>query len=243
MYEQIDDPPIVEGAVRVDAIKEHPIEIDSVIQGCRICYDFTSVPPNELISPCGCKGSLQYIHRDCLTHWRQSRADRYPLPLRNYDDALKCEICHKKYMIRTPLEFKRSFRVQVTLDILLIFSALNIFYFGLGFGFAYGANVKLSKSFEAHTVANAYVLGFLITHAILGFIYLVAALVTSSDNHTCVCFYWGGGGGNSDCGDSNDGGACCVVLIFLAVIGVLGTFLIVFFDVYEKRKKQYSLGQ
>ncbi|KAH7426556.1 hypothetical protein KP509_10G005900 [Ceratopteris richardii] len=38
---------------------------------CRICLEFeTCVPGDELISPCQCKGTQQFVHRECLDHWR-----------------------------------------------------------------------------------------------------------------------------------------------------------------------------
>jgi len=37
---------------------------------CRFCFDETSTVQNPLWSPCDCRGSVKYIHRDCLRHWR-----------------------------------------------------------------------------------------------------------------------------------------------------------------------------
>ncbi|RWS19525.1 uncharacterized protein B4U80_14413 [Leptotrombidium deliense] len=34
---------------------------------CRIC--FTQENQEEMIAPCGCKGSIEYIHIDCLKRW------------------------------------------------------------------------------------------------------------------------------------------------------------------------------
>lgn len=39
-------------------------------QECKICFEHTNLPSNPLISPCACKGSQKYIHRQCLNTWR-----------------------------------------------------------------------------------------------------------------------------------------------------------------------------
>ena len=41
---------------------------------CRICLE--SDHPQDLIAPCLCKGSAQWVHRDCLNHWRTHEKDR-----------------------------------------------------------------------------------------------------------------------------------------------------------------------
>jgi len=46
-------------------------EIDAATAACcRICLESESEPGDELISPCMCKGTQQFVHRSCLDHWR-----------------------------------------------------------------------------------------------------------------------------------------------------------------------------
>ena len=53
---------------------------------CRICQETSS--RGLLIAPCSCKGSIKWVHRECLDKWRQtSGADR----------LLKCTICGTFY--------------------------------------------------------------------------------------------------------------------------------------------------
>ncbi|XP_041460185.1 E3 ubiquitin-protein ligase MARCHF8-like isoform X2 [Lytechinus variegatus] len=53
---------------------------------CRICHDVTDVSGNKkLITPCGCTGSAQYIHKQCLQKWTRLKG------------ASTCEICNKSY--------------------------------------------------------------------------------------------------------------------------------------------------
>eukprot|EP00820_Chromera_velia_P028378 Cvel_11634.t1-p1 / transcript=Cvel_11634.t1 / gene=Cvel_11634 / organism=Chromera_velia_CCMP2878 / gene_product=E3 ubiquitin-protein ligase MARCH7, putative / transcript_product=E3 ubiquitin-protein ligase MARCH7, putative / location=Cvel_scaffold737:888-1744(-) / protein_length=58 / sequence_SO=supercontig / SO=protein_coding / is_pseudo=false len=48
---------------------------------CRVCQD----GDGELIVPCDCKGSVKYVHRQCLDKWRSSGVN--PMSL------TRCEIC------------------------------------------------------------------------------------------------------------------------------------------------------
>jgi hypothetical protein len=50
---------------------------------CRICLDSEWC----LISPCDCKGTVQYVHLECLKKWR------------TISKRFKCEICNSYYQI------------------------------------------------------------------------------------------------------------------------------------------------
>uniref|UniRef100_A0A0N4Z948 RING-CH-type domain-containing protein n=1 Tax=Parastrongyloides trichosuri TaxID=131310 RepID=A0A0N4Z948_PARTI len=51
---------------------------------CRICFDGS---PKEMISPCRCRGSCQFVHNDCLTKWYESSGRG------------SCEICKYEFLI------------------------------------------------------------------------------------------------------------------------------------------------
>lgn len=36
---------------------------------CRICQIAGGSPANPLLEPCGCVGSLQFVHQECLKKW------------------------------------------------------------------------------------------------------------------------------------------------------------------------------
>ncbi|CDK29211.1 unnamed protein product [Kuraishia capsulata CBS 1993] len=56
---------------------------------CRICR-CESTPEDPLYHPCKCKGSIKYIHQDCLMEWlAHSKKDSV------------CDICHEKYHFTT----------------------------------------------------------------------------------------------------------------------------------------------
>ena len=38
---------------------------------CKICFDSSNSSDNPLINPCNCKGTIEYIHKECLEKWIQ----------------------------------------------------------------------------------------------------------------------------------------------------------------------------
>lgn len=53
---------------------------------CRICLE----EGGDLFSPCLCKGSVKYVHRECLDKW-----------LATAEDPLRCTICRATYLRRS----------------------------------------------------------------------------------------------------------------------------------------------
>ena len=51
---------------------------------CSICYG--NVSEGVLINPCLCKGTLEWVHEDCLQNWRKEAPD-----------CSRCSICKYKY--------------------------------------------------------------------------------------------------------------------------------------------------
>jgi len=75
---------------------------------CRFCL--TPDVPSNLISPCHCKGSVQFIHQSCLQNWLRERFRRQYRSLVKRTAAggtgLKCELCHSEFhgeLSNTPL--------------------------------------------------------------------------------------------------------------------------------------------
>lgn len=91
---------------------------------CRICLE--NIPEN-LISPCNCKGTSAYIHESCLKKWI----------MLNYksNSDLKCEICGHEYKLITKYYWTinlnrgldENFKCCISIPILLsIFIAMII---------------------------------------------------------------------------------------------------------------------
>jgi hypothetical protein len=52
---------------------------------CRFCWQPATIDANPLISPCECRGSVQYVHLECMKRWRQ---------ITPYEDFVqRCQLC------------------------------------------------------------------------------------------------------------------------------------------------------
>lgn len=59
---------------------------------CRICLG--DEDDGHLISPCLCKGTMRFVHVDCLTQWRTTS--------QNKDSFFACDSCQYQYSFRRP---------------------------------------------------------------------------------------------------------------------------------------------
>lgn len=90
---------------------------------CRICREAGS--KEDLLTTCGCKGTMKYIHLSCLEHWLAE------------SDSTKCELCSFQYQtVRTPkysiiksviLWLQNPGRRRDAREIMLDFLALIVF--------------------------------------------------------------------------------------------------------------------
>lgn len=88
---------------------------------CRCCLEIDH--PEDMIVPCLCSGSIKYVHRRCLNHWRTIS----PNPL----SLTRCDICHAKYTFRTKAQRPScipwlKFIICITFDIGIILVAWQV---------------------------------------------------------------------------------------------------------------------
>jgi len=62
---------------------------------CRICLDHEDTPSNPLLRPCRCRGSMAYVHRNCLNEWR--RQSIHP------NSIYQCDTCKFEYRFATAI--------------------------------------------------------------------------------------------------------------------------------------------
>jgi hypothetical protein len=58
---------------------------------CRICL--SEDEQKDIIAPCDCKGSIQYVHKECLQKWVDVK------------HSLKCGLCKKKYDVKLKVNY------------------------------------------------------------------------------------------------------------------------------------------
>jgi len=64
---------------------------------CRICLLEGSTEDDPLISPCACKGSIEYVHLGCLRHWIKGRLNFSDNSTSFFYRPLACELCKAVY--------------------------------------------------------------------------------------------------------------------------------------------------
>ena len=69
------------------------IEANAIV--CRICLDHEDTPSNPLLRPCHCKGSMAYVHRNCLNKWRRRSI--------NPNSIYQCDTCKFEYRFATAI--------------------------------------------------------------------------------------------------------------------------------------------
>ncbi|KAK9719442.1 hypothetical protein K7432_004778 [Basidiobolus ranarum] len=82
---------------------------------CRICYGGLDDEPSfgKLISPCKCKGTMKYVHLQCLNSWRLASGGK---------SFFECDSCHYKYNFqRTTMAKAATNPLVLTLCSLLVF--------------------------------------------------------------------------------------------------------------------------
>jgi len=72
---------------------------------CRICLQCSSDTDGQLIAPCSCRGSMEFVHVGCLQHWMRARTTSSE-GKRSFTYKLQtCELCKAPYpMHYTTLE-------------------------------------------------------------------------------------------------------------------------------------------
>ncbi len=84
---------------------------------CRICFDSEETPSNPLLRPCRCRGSMAYVHCECLNEWRRQSV--------NPKSFYECDTCKFKYQFGTAMGPDR-FTIARVLAWPLVIHALSI---------------------------------------------------------------------------------------------------------------------
>lgn len=194
---------------------------------CYICLQ-----ENDLFRPCGC---TKLVHKKCLDEWRRYQLNTVPYPLlkNKYKNFQRCEICNAFYRDKLELDKPRfSFRTMVFIDIFSICILLAVCYIGFGTFLHY-----MDFRVRNNDVENIALIGFVTTHVLLSLFYIFIWLIReeSMPNYWC-CMFTSSVGGT----ESSDITVCifCLVLFVLAVVV---NFIVIFVDVYEKRREQYKV--
>ncbi|XP_069094093.1 probable E3 ubiquitin-protein ligase MARCHF10 isoform X3 [Pleurodeles waltl] len=78
---------------KLKRLKESLLEEDSEEEGdlCRICLISGGTADNPLLEPCRCGGSLQFVHKECLTKWLKAKITSGA----QLEAVKRCELCRQ----------------------------------------------------------------------------------------------------------------------------------------------------
>ncbi|RIA90890.1 hypothetical protein C1645_138856 [Glomus cerebriforme] len=199
---------------------------------CRICFSGVEDEGNlgRLISPCQCKGTMRYVHVECLNQWR--------LTSQKKSSFFQCDECKYKYAFRRTTIAKFATNEFILTLVTLSFFAFCVFmggFFAKFFLYLY----PLSGDFvdddednednieplfkEPITLATIFTidylhitLGFMLV-GLIGFLQLLFSLMWFGPIPSWNTFRFGSTGGSGGRG-RNDG----LTAIFLSVIVIVG---------------------
>ncbi|XAR53284.1 Ubiquitin--protein ligase [Bertholletia excelsa] len=197
---------------------------------CRICLECDGEEDDdELISPCMCKGTQQFVHRSCLDHWRS---------VKEGFAFSHCTTCKAQYHLRI-VDFednswrKVKFRLFVARDVFLVFLAVQTIIAAMG-GFAYlmdkdgsfrdSFNDSWDRILSKHPVPFYYCIGVLAFFVLLGFFGLIlhCSSLNSSDPRMAGCQNCCYGWGMLDCFPASMEVCFALVIVFVVVFAILG---------------------
>ncbi|KAG2488585.1 hypothetical protein HYH03_012904 [Edaphochlamys debaryana] len=186
---------------------------------CRICLDpGEATRDNPLISPCQCRGSTAFVHRQCLRTWRDSK--------QGSPAHYRCEICHFSYQYRR-LWHARVLRhplTSYTIFSILLLAAASI----LGF-------IPLLEALHVprNDPATHFTNGLMLV-GIVGFVLMLVSLCSRRDEHLwrererrlqerrCCCPDCGCCAINCNGVSCGEDECACAVLAALAVAAAMG---------------------
>ncbi|KAK3031126.1 hypothetical protein RJ639_035124 [Escallonia herrerae] len=209
-------------------IKSDDIEAGSVAC-CRICLECDGDEDEDLISPCMCKGTQQFVHRSCLDHWRS---------VKEGFAFSHCTTCEAQFHLRVADSednycHKIKFRLFVARDVVLVFLAVQT-VIGVMAGFAYlmdkdgsfrnSFNDSWDRILSRHPIPFYYCIGVLGFFVLLGFFGLIlhCSSFNGNDPHMAGCQNCCYGWGILDCFPASMEACFALVIVFVVIFAILG---------------------
>ena len=86
---------------------------------CRICLE----EEGELITVCGCRGSIKYVHKDCIMNWQKVAPSE--------ELKMICQLCKQPYNYEGQLELEREQSIGYTNNVNVFIVLLASIFIGL----------------------------------------------------------------------------------------------------------------
>ena len=141
-------------------------------QLCRFCLSTKNSIKNPLISPCNCKGSLEFVHLKCLNRWRRMDVQR---------NGRRCSICLTNYVFLPPFLLETIPTINSIFLYYLNYPGLVL----LGYNYMYAFALSSNKSQMNHIfLEQFYILSQYVFHFLYFFILITEWNVINKD------IYW-----------------------------------------------------
>jgi len=191
-------------------------DINNQHKTCRICI--SNEDKNDLIQPCECIGSVQFVHRSCLDKWRTMSHHAY----------IRCEICLYQYELeivqQTPEEIQDKecrYCCNMTLDIFLFLSLIEsiCIIFGI-ITQACDHGTKIPSAFHMNPLFAYILFGHMLFFFFFGMFFSIQACCSSTRSTSSsgdTYFFYSSDHSNSD------NSSCLAILVLCCVfIGIIG---------------------
>ncbi|KAL0095692.1 hypothetical protein J3Q64DRAFT_1828277 [Phycomyces blakesleeanus] len=203
-------------------------DLNQSTKSCRICGDDEEesdterlYQTNPLIRPCMCKGTMMYVHVECLEKWRQVSPRK--------QSWVSCDYCGYEYSTSRPFYASivgSVWLVRVLSVVLVLLLILGMSYASMAVDvWALGHPIRPDDpswvEFHGpswHGLDRIYCLSGVIVVSVLGMIFLIVRggcrgrCLDNCDCQSSGCFWLG----VPDCG--GDGEGVIVALIFYAIL-------------------------
>ncbi|CAD8060746.1 unnamed protein product [Paramecium sonneborni] len=103
-YEDVNRKKIIGCNIYVNEMNEQQLQLSKRGKQCRICM--ADEETSRFISPCACKGTLMFVHEECLKLWILQKNGIEDV----FKDKIKCELCH--YRFRMQMEITNRIDLQ-----------------------------------------------------------------------------------------------------------------------------------
>lgn len=214
---------------------------------CKICFEHTNLPDNQLISPCACKGSQKYIHRKCLDTWRVYNTGAQAF--------YQCQTCKVDYKFTKSISQEKRikailrFILKMTMEIIAVCIismatiAMNTFATMLYMG-SYLCFSHFVDTLPMGTFVSLVEFGIGATVYFLFALCSMPSTSTRTTSTTSYNYYDFSSRGCSGCSDSKKkksggGDLLAVILVIFAVIGLVVILCYVLGHLYEKGVKHW----
>ena len=111
---------------------------------CRFCLDDKNEKKNPFLSPCKCKGSIEFVHLYCLNRWRNQNLEQ------NYK---ACSLCHTNYSLPNEYSLEQVPKPNIYLIVLEypILTNLTVHY-------VWGVTIGMTTYRDVNIIGSYYYL-------------------------------------------------------------------------------------